>query len=109
MRALYAVNNRGRCSAQSRASDFNAAGCVPFSRVARRRLPEGCGPPVVRSVAACRRLSSRCAVRRLFIDEITAVADWERGLKRVIDRGELRSVLVVTTGSRATDLRRGKA
>ncbi|MBI2892045.1 MAG: ATP-binding protein [Deltaproteobacteria bacterium] len=46
-------------------------------------------------------------VRRLFIDEITAVAEWERGLKRVLDRGELRSVLVVTTGSRATDLRRG--
>ena len=46
-------------------------------------------------------------VRRLFIDEITAVTDWERGLKRVLDRGELRRVLVVTTGSRATDLRHG--
>jgi predicted AAA+ superfamily ATPase len=46
-------------------------------------------------------------VRRLFVDEITAVADWERGLKRVVDRGELRRVLVVTTGSRATDLRHG--
>jgi len=46
-------------------------------------------------------------VRRLFIDEITAVSDWERGLKRVLDRGELRGVLVVTTGSRATDLRHG--
>lgn len=46
-------------------------------------------------------------VRRLFIDEITAVAGWEHGLKRVLDRGELRRVLVVTTGSRATDLRRG--
>jgi len=57
------------------------------------------------------RLSSAFArdapVRRLFIDEITAVADWERGLKRVLDRGELRRVLVVTTGSRATDLRHG--
>jgi predicted AAA+ superfamily ATPase len=46
-------------------------------------------------------------VKRLFIDEITAVADWSRALKRVLDRGELRDVLVVTTGSRATDLRRG--
>ncbi|HEU4418905.1 MAG TPA: AAA family ATPase [Planctomycetota bacterium] len=46
-------------------------------------------------------------VRRLFIDEITAVADWERGLKQLLDAGELRDVLVVTTGSRATDLRRG--
>lgn len=46
-------------------------------------------------------------VRRLFIDEITAVTDWELGLKRVLDRGELRHVLVVTTGSRAADLRHG--
>ncbi len=51
--------------------------------------------------------SAKAGARRLFIDEITAVADWERGLKRVLDRGELRRVLVVTTGSRATDLRRG--
>jgi predicted AAA+ superfamily ATPase len=50
---------------------------------------------------------SDAEVRRLFIDEITAVADWEHGLKRVLDRGDLRRVLVVTTGSRATDLRRG--
>lgn len=47
------------------------------------------------------------AVRRLFLDEITAIRQWERGLKRLIDAGELRHVLVVTTGSRATDLRRG--
>jgi len=46
-------------------------------------------------------------VRRLFIDEITAIANWERGLKQLLDAGELRDVLVVTTGSRATDLRRG--
>ncbi|MBI4871601.1 MAG: ATP-binding protein [Candidatus Riflebacteria bacterium] len=45
--------------------------------------------------------------RRLFIDEITAVTGWERALKVLADRGELRRVLVVTTGSRATDLRRG--
>ncbi|GMR23766.1 MAG: hypothetical protein BMS9Abin37_2230 [Acidobacteriota bacterium] len=32
---------------------------------------------------------------------------WERALKRIADRGELRHVLVVTTGSRATDIRRG--
>jgi hypothetical protein len=46
-------------------------------------------------------------VRRLFIDEITAIPAWEKGLKRLLDAGELRDVLVVTTGSRATDLRRG--
>ena len=46
-------------------------------------------------------------VRRLFVDEITAVRNWERGIKRLADAGDLRDVLVVTTGSRATDLRRG--
>lgn len=51
---------------------------------------------------------SSCPVRRLFIDEITAIKDWERGLKQVVDAGELSSVLVITTGSRATDLRRGE-
>lgn len=50
---------------------------------------------------------SDAPVRRLFLDEITAVREWERGLKRLVDAGELRRVLVVTTGSRATDLRRG--
>ncbi len=46
-------------------------------------------------------------VRRLFIDEITAVAGWEKVLERLVDDGDLEGVLVVTTGSRATDLRRG--
>lgn len=51
--------------------------------------------------------SSQARLRRLFIDEITAIPEWEKALKRLIDAGELRSVLVVTTGSKATDLRRG--
>ena len=46
-------------------------------------------------------------VRRLFIDEITAVPDWQHAVKRLADSGSLRSILVVTTGSKATDLRRG--
>lgn len=46
-------------------------------------------------------------VRRLFIDEITAVKNWEKGLKVLLDAGELKRTLVVTTGSKATDLRRG--
>lgn len=45
--------------------------------------------------------------RRLFVDEITAVDGWEQAVKRVLDGGGLRDVLVVTTGSRARDLRRG--
>ena len=49
----------------------------------------------------------RATVRRLFVDEITAIRDWQRALKRSIDAGELRGILVVTTGSKAADLRRG--
>lgn len=51
--------------------------------------------------------SPTSAVRRLFIDEITAVKNWERAVKRLADAGELRNVLLVTTGSKATDLRHG--
>lgn len=47
------------------------------------------------------------AVRRIFIDEITAVENWNIVLKRMADRGKLEGVLVVTTGSSAMDLRRG--
>jgi predicted AAA+ superfamily ATPase len=43
----------------------------------------------------------------MFIDEITAIDNWQMALKRLADAGELRGVLVVTTGSKATDLRRG--
>ena len=46
-------------------------------------------------------------VRRLFIDEITAIGDWETALKVLSDAGELRRILVVTTGSWAADLRHG--
>ncbi len=45
-------------------------------------------------------------IRRLFIDEITQIKDWERVVKRLIDRGQLKNVLLVTTGSNAADLRR---
>lgn len=47
------------------------------------------------------------AVKRLFIDEITAIPDWEFSLKRLADQGKLSNILVVTTGSKATDIRRG--
>lgn len=45
-------------------------------------------------------------VRRLFIDEITAVDGWQKVLKRLADSGALRHTLLVTTGSKATDLQR---
>ena len=51
--------------------------------------------------------NAKSAVRRLFIDEITAVGNWERALKVLIDAGEVRRILIVTTGSKAADLRRG--
>lgn len=47
------------------------------------------------------------AVRRIFIDEITAVANWELVLKRMADNGRLQNILIITTGSKATDLHRG--
>ena len=46
-------------------------------------------------------------IKRIFIDEITAIPHWEVALKRLVDRGALREVLVVTTGSNASDIRRG--
>lgn len=46
-------------------------------------------------------------IKRIFIDEITAVKDWETALKRLSDMGKLDDILIVTTGSTATDLRRG--
>ena len=46
------------------------------------------------------------AVKRLFIDEISAIDGWEKAVKYLIDTGPLRDVLVITTGSKASDLRR---
>ncbi len=55
----------------------------------------------------CNTYRKDAVVRRLFIDEITAIPDWEVALKRMADRGQLAKILIVTTGSKATDLRRG--
>lgn len=51
--------------------------------------------------------SASAPVRRLFVDEITAVKDWAKALKALLDSGELRQTLLVTTGSKAADLRHG--
>ncbi len=51
--------------------------------------------------------SAKAPVRRLFIDEITAVKNWTHALKALLDSGELRQILLVTTGSKAADLRHG--
>lgn len=49
----------------------------------------------------------RAKVKRIFIDEITQIKDWQRVLKRLIDAGHLKDVLIITTGSNAADLLRG--
>ncbi|MBI5139165.1 ATP-binding protein [Candidatus Nomurabacteria bacterium] len=45
-------------------------------------------------------------IKRIFIDEITAVDFWEKSLKRLYDQGEIRDVLIITTGSQVIDLRK---
>ncbi|MFH0919837.1 MAG: AAA family ATPase [Fibrobacterota bacterium] len=59
----------------------------------------------IRGVCGLYPVASR--VRRLFIDEITAVKGWQKVLKRLWDSGDLENVLVITTGSKASDLMRG--
>ncbi len=51
--------------------------------------------------------SAKAPLRRLFVDEITAVKDWTKALKALLDSGELRHILLITTGSKAADLRHG--
>ncbi|MEM1244634.1 MAG: AAA family ATPase [Pseudomonadota bacterium] len=46
-------------------------------------------------------------IKRIFIDEITTIAGWEVVLKRLVDSGVLVDILVITTGSKAPELRRG--
>jgi len=46
-------------------------------------------------------------VKRIFVDEITAIKDWQIAVKRLADAGELSDILLITTGSKATDLRHG--
>jgi len=43
----------------------------------------------------------------IFIDEITSIRDWQRGIKHLADMGMLERAFVILTGSSATDLRRG--
>jgi predicted AAA+ superfamily ATPase len=46
-------------------------------------------------------------IKRIFVDEITSIPKWELIFKRLWDQGHLRDILVITTGSKAFDLRRG--
>ena len=51
--------------------------------------------------------SSNSNIKRLFIDEITAIPTWELAIKRLADQGKIQDILIITTGSNASDLRRG--
>lgn len=51
--------------------------------------------------------NSTSTIKRIFIDEITSVKDWQRAIKYLVDRGILSQTLVVATGSSASDLRHG--
>lgn len=50
---------------------------------------------------------TQTTIKRIFIDEITAIDDWQRALKRLADAGEISNILIITTGSKAIDLRHG--
>ena len=53
-----------------------------------------------------RHFPETASVRRVFIDEITAIIGWQKAIKRLADRGVLRQVLIITTGSKAGDIQR---
>ena len=46
-------------------------------------------------------------IKRIFIDEISAIDGWQQALKILWDAGVTRDILIVTTGSKAADLRHG--
>lgn len=43
----------------------------------------------------------------IFLDEVTSVKDWQRGIKYLVDAGKLSQAVMVLTGSNAADLRKG--
>jgi len=45
--------------------------------------------------------------RYIFLDEVTAVADWQKAIKKAYDSGILSNAFVLATGSSALDLKRG--
>src|SRR3990172_6461681 len=43
----------------------------------------------------------------IFLDEVTSVRDWQKGIKYLVDAGKLSQAGMVLTGSNAADLRKG--
>ena len=56
----------------------------------------------------CNLFDTNVSQKRIFIDEITAIKDWQLALKILADNAELKDILVITTGSKARDLLRGE-
>lgn len=44
--------------------------------------------------------------RYIFLDEISSVKDWQKGIKSLYDKGKLRNCTVILTGSHSIDLRK---
>ncbi len=51
--------------------------------------------------------SKKNKVNFIFIDEITSILYWEKALKILADEGQINNTLIITTGSKSLDLRRG--
>jgi len=45
-------------------------------------------------------------MKYVFLDEISSVKDWQKGIKHLYDLGELRNTFVLLTGSHSLDIRR---
>ncbi|MFQ6094393.1 MAG: ATP-binding protein [bacterium] len=43
----------------------------------------------------------------VFLDEVTTLPDWQRGIKYLADQGSLEDTVMILTGSNAIDLRKG--
>ena len=59
-------------------------------------------------VQAYMRITSRLRGNKrcyLFLDEVTSVPDWQKGIKWLIDQNKIKNSIVVATGSQAIDLK----
>jgi predicted AAA+ superfamily ATPase len=65
-------------------------------------------PDAIRDVVqAARRLRPQAARWRIFLDEVTSIPGWERGVKWLWDNTDARHDTIVVTGSSAVDLAGG--
>ena len=49
-------------------------------------------------------MSSGCGRRFIFLDEVAGIRNWDKGVKKLLDRGSLRNCTLVVTGSNAADM-----